>query len=130
MTKPHLRPQTGGDPAQGPSDDLANKPAAPASGNDFPDAPEQSSDSDPQDKPDLDAFAKRLGTDTINTGDGLGAVPEDRTDPASGSDSRLIIGGLGAAFALLFVVVLRRRRQHGILAKAAALGAAAHAVRS
>lgn len=65
----HLRPHSGGDPARSVSDDLKNEPKAPKDGNDFPDAPEESTTGATQDKPDLDDFANRMGTDTIDPGD-------------------------------------------------------------
>lgn len=125
MAKTHLRPQTGGDPAQGPSDDIADSVASPADGNDFPDAPESKSVGTSQDKPDLDAFAKRMGTDTIETGESLDAVPE-RAAESTGTDSRLIIAGGGAAIAALLVLVSRRREKRTPLTKAVALVAAAN----
>jgi len=133
MAKTHLRPQTGGDPSQGRADDLKNQSPAPAADNDFPDAPDQTNDESPQDKPDLDAFARRMGTDTIETGDAADAVPEQRSttpEPVeSSTDSRLIIGGVGVAIAALLVVVLRRRKRHTLLSRAVALGAAANVIR-
>ena len=138
----NLRPEAGGHPARSNSTDVKNPTSAPADGNDFPDAPDHAADEAPQDKPDPDAFARRLGTDTIETGDGLDAVA-DRTDMASSgharsddptssgaSDPRLVIGGLGAVVAALIVVVSERRgKKKGLAAKAAALGAAAQVVR-
>lgn len=126
----HLRPEAGGDPARSNSTDLKNDPKAPQDHNDFPDAPEQPADPKPQDKPDLDAFARRMGTDTIETGDGLDAVPEQRSVESDGTDSRLIIAGGGAAVAALLVLVFRRRQRRSLLAKAVALGAAANVIRS
>lgn len=125
----HLRPEAGGDPARSNSTDLKNEPKAPQDHNVFPDAPVQAADDKPQDKPDLDAFAKRMGTDTIETGDGLDAVPE-RSAESDGTDSRLIIAGGGAAVAALLVLVFRRRQRRSLLAKAVALGAAAKVIRS
>nr|WHW29234.1 hypothetical protein [uncultured bacterium] len=125
----HLRPEAGGDPARSNSTDLKNDPKAPQDANDFPDAPEHKTDEQPQDKPDLDAFAKRMGTDTIETGDGLDAVPEHRTAESNGIDSRMIIAGGGAVVAALLLIVFRRRKQRGLMEKAVALGAAAHVIR-
>jgi len=130
MAKTHLRPQNGGDPAQGPADDLKNQPAAPSADNDFPDAPGQSTVATSQDKPDLDAFAKRIGTDTIETGAGMDAVPDERSTDATGTDTRMIIGGVGVVAAGLLVVVIRRRKRRNLLSKAVALGAAANVIRS
>ncbi len=97
---------------------------------DFPDAPEQSAADTPQDKPDLDGFAKRMGTDTIETGDGLDAVPGDRISDSSGIDSRLVIAGGGALVAAILLIVFRRRKKRSLLSKAVALGAAAHVIRN
>lgn len=130
--KSNLRPEAGGDPAQSVSADLQNEPKSPQDDNDFPDAPDQPADETPQDKPDLDAFAKRMGTDTIESGDGLDAIP-DRATHATPDDpmkSRLVLAGGGALVAALLVLVTRRRRKrHPLVAKATALAAAAHALR-
>ena len=114
----------------GNSTDLKNVSNAPQATNDFPDAPSNSPEAKPQDKPDLDAFAKRIGTNTIETGEGLDAVPEDRSMESTGTKPRLMIGGAGVAMAALFFVVLRRRKKRGLLAKAVALGAAANVIRN
>ena len=59
---------------------MTNPEPGPAVGNDFPDAPDESSERD-QDKPIMDKFAERMGTDTIETGDGLDApARRDRAD--------------------------------------------------
>ena len=44
-------------------------------GNDFPDAPDESTERD-QDQPIMEKFAERMGTDTIETGEGLDAIPD------------------------------------------------------
>ncbi len=132
----NLRPEAGGDPALSNSTGPKNDPKARQRSHDFPDSPDAIVDDRPQDKPDLDAFAKRIGTDTVETGAGLGAIPSDRapdTDPSNTdrSNSRLIIAAGGAAVAGLLVIVLRRRRRHrGFVGKAVALGAAANVIRN
>ncbi len=126
----NLRPEAGGDPAQSNSTGSKNDPKARQRHNDFPDSPDAVVADTPQDKPDLDAFAKRIGTDTVETGEGLGAIPEDRSPDLDGSNPRLIIAGAGAAVAALLLVVVRRRRRHGLVGKAVALGAAANIIRS
>ncbi len=65
MSTNHLRNQAGGNPAQGPHPDVANPTPSPAAGEDFPDRPEESVAERPQDQPDLDAFAERMGTDQL-----------------------------------------------------------------
>lgn len=143
----NLRPEAGGDPAQSNNTGLKNDDKVSQASNDFPDGPAESSDDQPQDKPDLDAFAKRMGTDTIESGDGLDAVPEDRApEPASESaevprvdrvveaaddnKKNLAIGGAVLALAVLVIgLVRRRRKQRGLVAKALALGAAVHVIR-
>jgi hypothetical protein len=127
----HLRPEAGGDPARSVSTDLKNQPKAPQDDNDFPDSPEQPADDAPQDKPDLDAFAKRMGTDTIESGEGLDAVPDQTTvDAADDSTKQRLVIAAGGAFvaALQLLVVKRRRKSNHLVTKAAALAAAAKAV--
>jgi hypothetical protein len=68
MSTKHLRSQAGGDPARGPHPDLANPTPRPAVGQDFPDHPEEPIADRPQDQPDLDAFAERIGTDQLDGG--------------------------------------------------------------
>ena len=83
MTNTNLRPEAGGNPARSNSTGLKHDPKMMQDGNDFPDAPPSKSESTPQDQPDLDKFAARLGTDTIETGDGLAAVAENRSSAFS-----------------------------------------------
>jgi general stress protein 26 len=61
----HQQVQAGGDPTHGPHPDVANPKPGRGVGNDFPDAPEQPRPEHDQDKPDLDEFAARLGTDVL-----------------------------------------------------------------
>lgn len=131
MSNKHLRPTVGGDPARAVSTDLKNQPTAPRDGNDFPDAPDEDPSESPQDKPDLDAFAQRLGTDTISTGDGLDAVPDERSATPTVADTArrpILIGALVVAGLLTVVAGRRRRRRRSTLAKAAASGLAATAI--
>lgn len=131
--KPHLRHEAGGDPARSVSTDLKNPTAAPQDDNDFPDSPQQPTDDKPQDKPDLDAFAKRLGTDTIDSGDGLDAIPDrdSSTTTDDSTKSRLVLaGGGGLVAAFLVLVTKRRRKRHPLAAKATALAVAAHSLRN
>ncbi len=131
MSKPtNLRPEAGGNPARSNSTGVKNNPASPGDGNQFPDAPEQDPDDKPQDKPDLDAFAKRIGTDTIETGERLDAVPKTRSTDSDGVDSRLIIAAGGAVVAGLLTLVMWRRKRRGLLSKAVALGAVANIIKN
>ncbi len=68
MSENHLRVQAGGDPAQGPHPDVANPTPSPRAGEDFPDHDAETPAERPQDQPDLDAFAARMGTDRIADG--------------------------------------------------------------
>ncbi len=61
MARNHLRPHSGGHPSQGPVREMANPDPSPAVGRDFPDEPDESVDDRPEDQPDLDAFAAKLG---------------------------------------------------------------------
>ena len=63
MSIKHLRNEAGGNPARGPHPDQANP--ATGKGNDFPDHEAEAVADRPQDQPDLDAFAARMGTDSI-----------------------------------------------------------------
>lgn len=46
MSRPHLRQQAGGDPAQGPVREMANPEPGPGAGNDFPDGPDTAGTAD------------------------------------------------------------------------------------
>lgn len=110
MTNTNLRPEAGGNPARSNSTGLRNDPKAARDGNDFPDAPSADVDPTPQDQPDLDAFAARLGTDSIETGDGLAAVADhcsahDATTAWKFSAAAALVAGL------IGLVVWRRRRR-------------------
>jgi len=70
-----------------------------------------------QDKPDLDAFARKLGvvdTDAVETGDGADAV-EPGSGPAKGlgGRGRLVAMVVAALAALVALVVVRKRRTAG-----------------
>ena len=75
MNSKNLRVEAGGNPAQGPHPDVANPMPSPTAGEDFPDPPHEQPAERPQDQPDLDAFAARMGTDRI----------EDRSSPNDSS---------------------------------------------
>ncbi|MEP1125143.1 MAG: hypothetical protein ABJH68_14760 [Ilumatobacter sp.] len=106
----NLRPGAGGNPAWSNSTGSKNDPKARQRRNDFPDSPDSDVDATPQDKPDLDAFAKRIGTDTVETGDGLDAVPSDRSPESDEPNRRLIGAGVGAAVAAFVAIAVLRRR--------------------
>jgi hypothetical protein len=78
MSTKHLRNQAGGDPAQGPHPDLANPTPSPSVGHDFPDHPDEPVAERPQDQPDLDAFAERMGTDRLGRGARPGSAQVSR----------------------------------------------------
>lgn len=85
MARQHLQHQAGGDPTQGPHPDLANPQPPPTVGGDFPDAPDTREDrSSIPDQPDLDAFARRIGTDTL--GDEPADEPADEPTDEHGGD--------------------------------------------
>lgn len=65
MNSKNLRFEAGGNPAQGPHPDVANPAPSPAAGEDFPDHPHEQDAERPQDQPNLDAFAARMGTDQL-----------------------------------------------------------------
>lgn len=65
MTSKNRRFEAGGNPAQGPHPDVANPAPSPSAGEDFPDQPHEQGAEHPQDQPDLDAFAARMGTDRL-----------------------------------------------------------------
>jgi len=77
--------------------------------NDFPDAPEPPADESPQDKPDLEAMAAKLGTDTIQSGDGLAAVPDRSPDTDGAARPLFAVAALVAA--VIGLAVWRRRRR-------------------
>lgn len=128
----NLRPEAGGDPTRGPARTDSHETAPSSDGNDFPDAPDPTPDATPQDQPDLDAFAERMGTDSIETGERLDAVPDrnvgDAADTSDRFPPRMIIAGAGALVAAILVLAFGRRKRRGVLDKAAALGAAANIV--
>jgi general stress protein 26 len=66
MTSKNLRFEAGGNPAQPPHPDVLNPTPSPAAGEDFPDRPDEQPAEHPQDQPDLDAFARRMGTDRLD----------------------------------------------------------------
>lgn len=84
MSRQHLPHEGGGDPSQGPVPELANEPDVPTDHNEFPDAPDESVSDRPQDQPDLDSFAARIGTDSIDsdsTGDDVSSAGDDSDSP-------------------------------------------------
>jgi general stress protein 26 len=95
MSTNHLRNQAGGNPAQGPHPDVANPAPGPAAGEDFPDRPDERVAERPQDQPDLDAFAQRMGTDQLagrsGVDSGTGRERRDWRAPMSTA-----LGGLAA----------------------------------
>jgi general stress protein 26 len=109
MTRNHLRPQHGGNPAQGPAPDIANPDPGPGVGDDFPDAPSDVTISTgtltDQDQPDLDKFAAKFGLLTDNNdpaSDETGGAPrsQELKDRLSGTSSKVlsaISSGLGKA---------------------------------
>jgi general stress protein 26 len=78
MNSKNRRFEAGGNPAQPPHPDVLNPQPSPAAGEDFPDRPDDEVAERPQDQPDLDAFAARMGTDRIGDGSAAG----DRSDSA------------------------------------------------
>jgi general stress protein 26 len=83
MSTNHLRAQAGGDPAQGPHPDVANPTPSPSAGEDFPDRPDETVAERPQDQPDLDAFARRMGTDQLVEQSSAGSDDAQGTDGAN-----------------------------------------------
>jgi general stress protein 26 len=65
MNAENRRYQAGGNPAAGPHPDIANPTPSPRAGEEFPDEPHEQPAEHPQDQPDLDAFAARMGTDRL-----------------------------------------------------------------
>lgn len=110
MTNNNLRPEAGGDPANSNDTDVHDNASVTHDGNDFPDAPTPETNGLPQDKPDLDAFAARMGTDTIETGEGLDAVV-DRSAAEPVADSKKIFAAAAFVAGLIGLVVWRRRRR-------------------
>ncbi len=85
MNSKNLRVEAGGNPAQGPHPDVANPMPSPTAGEDFPDPPNDQPAERPQDQPDLDAFAARMGTDRIedrSSTDGNDTQDNDTQDSA------------------------------------------------
>lgn len=96
MSQPHLRQQAGGRPSQGPPPDVANPEPPPSYGSDFPDKPESTTAAEPQDQPDLDEFAAKLG---LTDDDGSApAAPAGESEPDGRSAVSLVRRrGLGLA---------------------------------
>lgn len=94
MSAKHLHRQAGGDPAQGPHPDVANPTPGPAAGQDFPDHPDEPIADRPQDQPDLDAFAERIGTDQLGGDTRPGSEERSRgwRGPVSGALGALATG--------------------------------------
>lgn len=98
MSIKHLRVQAGGYPARGPHPDLANPTPSHDSGNEFPDEPSEHDEGRPQDQPDLDAFAARMGTDKLadrteqstSSSDAEDSKASNETDEASAWRSRTV----------------------------------------
>jgi general stress protein 26 len=78
MSSKNRRFEAGGNPAQPPHPDVLNPQPSPVANEDFPDAPDEQPAEHPQDQPDLDAFAARMGTDRI----GDRSATSRRPDPA------------------------------------------------
>jgi len=78
----------------GPHPDVANPTPSPSADEDFPDHPAESVASRPQDQPDLDAFAARMGTDQLED------RSSERSDVADKRDWRspvsTALGGLAS----------------------------------
>lgn len=110
MMNSNLRPEAGGDPANSNHTDVASGASVTNDGNDFPDAPTPETDELPQDKPDLDAFAARMGTDTIETGEGFDAVVDrSAADPVTNSSKVFAVAALIAG--VIGLAMWRRRRR-------------------
>lgn len=86
MARTHRRIQDGGHPSQGPVREMANPTPSPAIGEDFPDEPDEANDGRPQDQPDPDAFAAKLGLvpDSDDDRDGDGDTSESRVEAGAG----------------------------------------------
>jgi general stress protein 26 len=89
MNSKNRRFEAGGNPAQGPHPDVANPTPSPAADEDFPDQPDQHDGGRPQDQPDLDAFAARMGTDRLDADSSTddSASPERAGQERAGQDS-------------------------------------------
>ncbi len=87
MNSENRRFEAGGNPAQPPHRDVLNPQPSHAAGEDFPDAPHEEPAEHPQDQPDLDAFAARMGTDRL--GD---AAAADRDSGSAKRDWRSPVG--------------------------------------
>jgi general stress protein 26 len=96
MSTNHLRVQAGGDPAQGPHPDVANPTPSPRAGEDFPDRPDQQTVDRPQDQPDLDAFAARMGTDRLADNDAPNVSETDGGGRDWRSPVATALGGLAS----------------------------------
>lgn len=79
MARNHLRPHSGGHPSQGPVREMANPTPSPSVGQDFPDEPDESTDAQPEDKPNLAAFAAKLGIDRRDGDDATEGLDEQRS---------------------------------------------------
>lgn len=94
------RTPNSGNPAQGPHPDVANPTPDHGVGNEFPDGPTPVSEKRPQDQPDLDAFAARMGTDRLGDDDSPADSAERSLDwraPVSSALSGLSSGAKTAA---------------------------------
>ncbi len=109
MPSNHLRPEAGGDPTRGSLEPRTDESAIEQ--NDFPDAPDATVDDTPQDQPDLDAFAARMGTDRIESDD----PPDTVEDPATAKLQLAAAGGVLAVSVGVFLI--NRRRSRGIREK-------------
>jgi len=87
MSNNNLRQQAGGNPSQGPEAEMANPTPGPNVGGDFPDAPDESVAAHPQDKPDLDEFARKLGLKTEASDDSSAGASDDGGADISDDDA-------------------------------------------
>ena len=117
MSRQHLRHQAGGDPAQGPHPDVANPTPPPTFGEEFPDSPDEPVAERPPDQPDLDAFARRMGTDRLAGRDSAGSTDRPSLaerarnwrEPASGAIGGMSRGAKAAAARLGSLAVKLRQ---------------------
>lgn len=93
MNSKNRRFEAGGNPAQPPHPDVLNPQPSPAAGEDFPDEPHEQPAEHPQDQPDLDAFAARMGTDRIGDRSPAGR-PSDKAERDWRSPVGSAVGGL------------------------------------